>query len=174
MILYNKTILLPNLESLYDLLNNNDDPSLYICKCFYADRIAIKHNFVNNIHIIRIWKTKSLLDYWFDSYCNRNFIACIDYIIYDTYIKINHIGINDYEHSNIYINPLDDSDADDLIKNMVNFVKIVATKENKKKIRLDVHENLRLFSKYYYNLGFEIKTQKCIDNPFWVVTELTI
>jgi hypothetical protein len=140
----------------------------------YEDRIAIKHYLRNDTHIIRIWKTKSLLDYWFDPYCSRNFIASIDYNIHDTYIKINHIGINVYEHSNIYVNPLDDSDAEDLIENLVNFVKIVATKENKKKITLDVHENLRLFSKYYYNLGFETTTQKCIDNPFWVVTELIL
>lgn len=174
MILYNKTILLPNLNTLYELLNINDDPNLYTCKCIYADRIAIKHYIQNEKHIIQIWKTKSLFDWWYDPYESRNFIACMDYTIHDTNIKINHIGINDYEHINMYNVPLDEYDAEDLIKNMVNFVKIVATKENKAKIILDVHENLRLFLKYYYYIGFKTTTNKCTDNPFWIETELIL
>ena len=174
MLLYNKTILLPNLKALYELLNNNDDPSLYNCKCLYGDRIAVKHYFKNDTHVIKIWKTKSLLDYWFEPYYSRNFIACIEYNIYDIFIKINHIGINDYNHKNIYNTPLDESDAEELIANLVNFVKLVAIKENKQKITLDVHENLRLFSKYYHNLGFNTTNRKCRNNPYWVKTELII
>ena len=176
MILYNKTILLPNLNTLYDLLNNNDDPSLYSCKCLYADRIAIKHYVQNEKHIIQIWKTKSLFDYWFDHYYSKNFIGCMDYTINDNYIKINHIGINDYENVNrdMHINSLDEYDSEELIKHMVNFVKIIAIKENKEKIKLDVHENLRLFLKYYYYIGFKITKNKCLDNPFWIETEILL
>ena len=174
MLIYNKTILLPNLNALYELLNNNDDPSLYTCKCMYADRIAIKHYTRNEKHIIQIWKTKSVFDWWYDPYYSRNFIATMDYTIHDTFIKINHIGINDYDHSHMYKNSLDEYDAEDLIKNLVNFVKIVGTKENKLKIIIDVHENLRLFLKYYYYIGFKTTTNKCTDNPFWIETELNL
>jgi hypothetical protein len=176
MILYNKTILLPNLRALYDLLNNNDNPSLYTCKCMYADRIAIKHYIDNEKHIIQIWKTKSVFDYWYDPYYSKNFIACMDYTVHDIFIKINYIGINDDDpqHTYSHKNALDEYDAEDLIQHLLNFVKIIATKENKLKITMDVHENLRLYMKYYYYNGFKTTDNKCTDNPFWVETELIL
>jgi hypothetical protein len=174
MILYNNTILVPNLKALYDLLNNNDDPSLYTCKCIYTERIAIKHCIRNETHIIQIWQTKSMFDWWFDVYGSRNFIACMDYNIHDTFIKINHIGINDNGRRNGYNHSLDEYDAEELIKYMVNFVKIVGTKESKKKIIMDVHENLRLYFKYYYYIGFKTTKNKCTDNPFWIETEIDL
>ena len=175
MLLYNKTILLPNLNPLYELLNNNDNESLYTCKCMYADRVAIRHYIRDEKkHIIQIWKTKSVFDYWYDPYCSRNFIACMNYTIHDTFIKIDYIGINDNECINMYYIPLDEYDAEDLIQHLVNFVKIIATKENKLKITMNVHENLRLFMKYYYDLGFKTTDNKCADNPFLVETELVV
>lgn len=174
MMLYNKTILLPNLQALFELLNNKDNESLYSCKCIYEDRIAIRHYISKELNIIQIWKTKSLFDWWFDTYCSNNFIATIDYTINDTHIKINYLGINDYDHINMYNNSLDENDSEDLIKNLVNFVKIVAKKENKDKIFLDVHENLKLFLKYYYYEGFRPTNRKCVDNPFWIETELVL
>jgi hypothetical protein len=174
MLLYNNTILLSDLHSLYELLNNNGNESLYTCKCIYEDRIAIKHYTHKKLNIIQIWKTKSVFDYWYDPYNSRNFIACIDYTIYDTYIKIVHVGINDNTRNNMYNSTLDECDAEELIKNLVNFLKIVATKENKEKIILDVHENLRLYLKYYYYIGFKTTERKCVDNPFWIETELIL
>jgi hypothetical protein len=176
MILYNKTILLSNLQSLYQLLQNNDNESLSTCKYIYDDRIAVKHYTHKELNIIQIWKTKSLLDWWYDSYCSKNFMATIDYTLYDTYIKIEHVGINDYDRRNRYsnYNCLDEYDAEDLIKNMVDFVKLIGIKEKKEKIILDVHENLRLYLKYYYYIGFKTTERKCIDNPFWIETELII
>jgi hypothetical protein len=162
--LYNKTILLSNLQSLYELLNNNSNESLYNCKCIYKDRIAIKHFIRNGTNIIQIWKTKSLFDYWYDDYSISNFIACIDYNINDTYIKINHLGMNDTY--------LDEYISEDLVKNIVNFIKIVANKENKLKIILDVHENLKMYLKYYYYIGFKPNNNKCKNNPYWIETEL--
>ena len=175
MILYNKTILLPSkLQALYNLLQNNDDESLYSCKCIYSDRIACKHYNRSNLNIIQIWKTKSLFDYWFDSFGSsfRNFVACIDYMIHDTYIKIIHLGINN--------NYFDEYDAEDIVKHLVGFVKLVAIKENKTKIILDVHGNLRLFLKYYEYIGFtpvlleDGSYKNCINNPFWIETELIL
>lgn len=177
MILYNKTILLPNLQTLYELLQNNDNESLYTCKCIYVDRIAVTHYMRNEKNTIKVWKTKSLFDLWFDSCNSSNFIATIHYTIYDTYIKITYLGINDHEHRNIYIynTPyLDEYDSEDLVQYLVNFIKIIAIKEKKEKILVDVHENLRLFLKYYYNLGFRTTDRKCIENPFWIETELIV
>jgi hypothetical protein len=170
MLLNNKTILLPNISALYALLNHGEDESLYFCSSIYEERIAISSVFCSEKrnNIIKIWKTNSLFDYWFESYSSQNFIACIDYTIHDTYIKINHIGVNDYHRI------VDELDIDDLITNIVEFIKQVAKKENKERILLDVHENLRIFLKYYYYLGFKTTERKCKMNPFWIETELIV
>jgi len=176
MILYNKTILLPNLQSLYELLNNNDNESLYTCKCVYTNRIAIKHSINKKMHIIQIWRTKSLFDYWFDDFnhSSKNFIAAFDYTIHKNNIKINYLGVNTIEYNHLYNNSLDEYETEDLIQSLVQFVKIVAKKENKNKIILDIHKNLRIYEKYFYYLGFQITNRKCFDNPFWIQSEIIL
>ena len=180
MLIYNKIILVSNLDSLYQLLNNNDNESLYSCKCIYDNRIAIQH-YINkkNINIIRIWRTKSLFDYWFDKFNSdsKNFIATFDYTIHTFYIKINYIYVNNEENKinkMLYINNLNENETENLITSIINFIKIVAKNENKKKIILDVHQNLNLYKKYYIWEGFRITNRKCSDNPFWCETELNI
>ena len=173
----NNTILLPNLPALYELLNNNENESLYTCKCIYTDRIAIQHKQgKKGMHTIRIWKTKSLFDYWFDDFhhSGRNFIASLDYIIYEQHIKIVYLSVNNGKLVNLYNRILDTNEIDDIMESLINFVKIVATKENKTKIILDVHENLQLYNKYYYYEGFEKTGRKSIDNPFWIETEFNL
>jgi hypothetical protein len=176
MIIYNKTILVSNLNEIIELLNNNHDVSIYNCKCIYKTRMAIQHKFVNNINIVNIWKTNSLFDYWYTGYndCGKNFIGCFDYTIHDSYIKINHLSINDDENPNLYNDPLDIDDSEDLIKACIAFVKLVAIKENKNKIILDLHSNLCLYEKYYSYEGFEITNRKCLNNPYWFESEINL
>lgn len=178
MLLNNNTILVSNYEILFDLLNNKEIDDSYNCKYIYEKKLAVQHltkKNNTNINRIRIWSTYSLLDWWYDKYenCGKNFIGCMDYSIYDTYIKIDYLNINDGA-TYLYTNPLDEDDAEDLIKELVNFIKLVANQENKNKIILDVHENLRLYSKYYYNLGFEVTNRKSIDNPYKLEIELNL
>jgi hypothetical protein len=99
MLMCDKVILLPNLEELFELLKNNENSSLYNCKCIYENRIAIKYSIYKKINRIQIWRTKSLFDYWYDDfhYCSKNFIGGLDYIVHDTFIKIIHLNINDGE-----------------------------------------------------------------------------
>ena len=178
MLIYNKVMLLQNLKELNELLNNNDNSSLYNCKCkyIYENRIAIEHCLKKNKNIIRIWRTKSLFDYWFDDFkhCGKNFIGALDYTIHDAYIKIDYLCINNSEIKNMYNNPLDQYESEDLITSLINFIKIIAKKENKDKIIIDVHESLRLYEKYYYYNGFDITNHKCIENPFWLEAEINL
>ena len=178
MLEYDKIYLLSNLEKLYDLLksNNANSSSLYNCKCIYQTRIAIKHSIYKKINRIQIWRTKSLFDYWYDDfhYCSKNFIGGLDYIVHDTFIKIIHLNINDGEIKNLYNHCLNEYDAEELVNSLISFVKLVAKKENKKKIMIDVHHNLRIFMKYYWHHGFETTNRKCIDNPFWIESELIL
>lgn len=176
MLIYNKTILVSNLSEIIELLNNNEDVSLYNCKCIYDTRIAIQHKIVKNRIIVNIWKTSSLFDYWYTDYthCGKNFIGCFNYTIHDSFIKINHLCINDGENPNLYNDHLDLDDSEDLIKACINFVKIVAKNENKNKIILDMHSNLRLYEKYYCYEGFKITNRKCLDNPYWFESEINL
>ena len=179
MLIYNKVTLVSNLNSLNELLINNDNHCLYNCKCIYEDKIAIQHSLKNNSHFIRIWKTKSLFDYWYNNfhYFHRNFIASLDYTIYDKYIKIDYLYINDFNNKiniMLYNNPLDEYESEDLLKSLITFVKIIAKKENKDKIIIDVHENLRIYEKYYYYNGFKITNRKSDNNPFWIQIELIL
>jgi hypothetical protein len=179
--MYNKTTLLPNLDALNELLINgdSDNPSLYNCKCIYGDRIAIKHIVDKDTHKIRIWKTKSLFDYWYNDfhYCHRNFIAALEYTIHDAYVKIDYLYVNDSENiinTKLYNNSLDTYESEDLVKSLIGLVENIAKKENKHKIIKDVHTNLRIFQKYYYYNGFNVTNKICTDNPFWVETEILI
>jgi hypothetical protein len=171
--IYNKIILLPNLDALKELLIRNEDNSLQSCKCIYEDRIAIQHSTDKDRNTIRIWRTKSLFDYWYDNFnkCSKNFIGALDYTIYDDFIKIDYINICDYEKRNIYNMFLNEYESEELIHALLIFVKNVAKKENKNKIVIDVHENLRIYHKYYYYEGFEITDRKSTCNPFWIETE---
>ena len=177
MLIYNKVMLLQNLKELNELLNNNDNSSLNCkCKYIYENRIAIELHLKKNRNIIRIWRTKCLFDYWFDDFkhCSKNFIGALDYTIHDTYIKIDYLSINNSENKNMYNNPLDQYESEDLITSLINFIKNIAKKENKNKIIIDVHENLRLYEKYYYYNWFDITNRKCIANPFWFEAEINL
>ena len=81
--------------------------------------------------------------------------------------------MNNGKHVNLYNRILSIDEIDDIIESLINFVKIVATKENKTKIILDVHENLQLYNKYYYE-GFEKTDRKSVNNLFWIETELNL
>lgn len=174
----NKVYLLSNLSSLRDLLVNNEIESLSRCNGFYEDKIAIQYCFKNNLHNIRIWKTKSLFDYWYTNFdqCGKNLIAVFDYSVFDSFIKIKYLYVNDgsKESNYLYNHLLDEEEAEDLVKSLIIYLKKIADLYNIKKIMIDVHENLRIFEKYYYFLGFELTKRRCKDNPFWVEVELTM
>ena len=176
MLIYNKTVLLSNLKAIYEILNNNDDESLTFCKYIYKNRIAIQYLQKNNTNTIRILRTKALFDYWYDNFdnCGKNLIAICDYTIEDLCIKIDSIFVNDGDFNRLYNNPLDEYEAEELVNALVNFVKKVAKNNLKPKIIFYVHENFRLYLKYYYYLGFQTTERKCKQNPFWIETEINI
>jgi len=170
---YNKTILLPNLKLLNKLLHNNN---IKLHRCVYDDRIAMKHYVKNNNNMIRIWRTKSFFDYWYDDHCwsAKNFIGALDYTINDIDIKIDYLYINDYENCCSYDNALDDDESFELKRSLIYFIKMLAKEGEKNKIIIDVHENLRIYRKYYSDEGFTKTNRKSIDNPFFIESEIVI
>ena len=176
--IYNNTILLSNLEILNDLLNNKKIDDTYLCNCkyIYEDKIIIKHWIKNKVNSIRIWRENTLFGIWYNNlgYEGKNLIAALDYIIDDNYILIDYLAISDNETSYMYNYSLDQFEAEDLISSLINFVKIIAKKENKNKIIMNIHENLRYYTKYYYYNDFEITNRKYKYNPFFIEIELNL
>ena len=178
---YQNLFLLANLKEVYELLYYNVIPPLYNCTPFFATRIAVQHIVNKTQHRIQIWKTDTWFDYWYTDFqnCGKNLIAVMDFSLNDDVqeedtIKIDRIYVNDGSNLQLYNRILDEQDAEDLMKSLVEFVKNVAKVENKNKIILDVHSNLRIYLKYYYFLGFKTTYRKCIDNPFWMECEMNL
>ena len=171
---YNKIMLVPNLSALHKLFTgsyvNNNKP------CFYCDRIAVKHYKQGDNNIIRAWSTPSLLDIWYNDFSTKQFVCAIDYRVKDNYIKIEYMNMNDDESGSICpssdILPL--VEANLLNRAMIDFIKRVAEEENKEKVVVDVHNNLRIFNKYYKEEGFVATNRKCSDNPYWIEAEMSI
>jgi len=154
--------------------------------CQYKDKIFIRETISTFLHdgshsqqySIRIWKSNSILDVWYDRLTSRNFIAALDYELFDDYVKIDYLKPNDAENSNNLsygcisnYEHLTDYDAKEVVNSMIKYVENIARQNNKNKIVLDVHGNLRIFNKYYAENGFIVTDRKCCDNPFWKETE---
>ena len=168
-----KTILLLNLKDTCLYLQNNYSSKNNID--ILSDKIVIKHSLFENQHSIKIWKTKTLFNYWYDDNFSANkFIGIIDFTINKDNIKIDYFNINDTES---YINDnfkLNDNDAKELTKSMIDFVKKIGKEEEKNKIIIDVHNNLRIFNKYYSNEGFIATPRKTYDHSLWIEAELNL
>lgn len=173
MLFFNKTILLPTIGSLLRILTNQHTIPP-IAPCFYKEKIAIKHVNRNNLHIVRIWKTKSFMDWVYDDFNSEHFMGAIDYNICDDKIKIEYMNVNDDENILHRKFKLADSEAMELNTAMIEFVKNVAMENKKPKIVVDVHNNLRIFNKYYKPDGFDITDRKAVDNPFWLEAEMRL
>jgi hypothetical protein len=171
----NKTIFIPTFNKLctylskknYTYKNNN-----YICN----KKFAVMHYNINNTNIIRIWKTYSFYNFWYTDFLqsdNQDNIASFDYIIQDDAIKLDFMCINDeslqYEfRENKY---LTEKESAQISKSIINYIEQIAHDNNKKIIRIDVHENLNTYFKYYYKEGFKLTHQKCKDNSIWIIAE---
>ena len=172
--IYNKTVFVGSLAIVKNLFQNN---SPYLpTRCIYNDRYAIKHSSTTKYHSIRVWKTKSLFDIWYNDMSSGTAIAALDYYINLDHIKIEYMWLNDDEAASYGNQPpfLSSEDSMELNSAMIKYIKDLAKQENKPKIIKDVHQNLRLFQKYYAPEGFIATDRTCRDNPFWVESELWV
>lgn len=187
-----KPFLVSSLEHVNLFLQNIPfyNPPCFYAPCFYGYRYAIQKELLyfgwltgtdqKEYHSMRIWKTKSLFDWWFDEQSNRTFIGALDYVIKDDHIKCEYFSIKDKRELGygFYVSDIDltHEEIDELSKSFISHLKIVAQKENKAKIIVDVHNNLRFFEKHYEKEGFRITERKSSSsyNPFYVEAELLL
>lgn len=180
----NKTIIVSCLKHVNFFLQNKPFSTPL---CIYADRIAIQERTLNigcirdtneqkELKSIRIWKTKSLFDWWINDQSTGDFFGALDYVIEDEYIKCEYISIKDVRERGYYNSKgiLTDEEIDELFNSFITYLKIKAQKENKPKIVVDVHRNLRIYGKFYEKEGFLMTERVSGDNPFYLEAELNL
>lgn len=176
-----KSFTFSNLKELYTYLKNNKFPSnKLLFTSFFCDKeFVYKHTYEKDmndgIHIIQIYRS-SFCDELFGT---KEYAAGFDYVILKDHIKIEFMCINNEEYCNIYNKPLsfalfDIEDTEMLIHSFITKLKKIAKKYNKKKIIVDVHENLKLYNSYYSKQGFVVTKRKTKSNPFWLEAELLL
>jgi hypothetical protein len=127
------------------------------------------------LHAIRIYRSNSVLDLWYDSFKTSNrddFIAALDYRIMEDCIKIEYLNVHDEERSKIMNtrNFLDEYETQEMTRCLITYTENIAREHAKDQIKIDVHGNLRLYNLYYKNNGFLVTDVRCRDNPFWFET----
>ena len=124
---------------------------------------------------VRIWRTQSLLDWWYDTNSSgRTFVGALDYIVEKEAIKIDYININDKDNICSYEDRLSTEESAELLNSMMQFITGVAKQEQKNKIKMDVHGNLRLYKQRFEDHGFVLTDRRCKDNRAWIETEKTV
>lgn len=68
----------------------------------------------------------------------------------------------------------DDDEIAEIGTILIEFIKNIAILENKKKIIIDVHSNLRIYNKYYKKDGFILTNRKCKENGLWLEAEIVV
>ena len=106
----------------------------------------------------------------------NNFIAALDYTIEDKHIKIDYLNINDIDTHNLFRNEqyFDEYEAIHMTNCLLTYTENIARSLSKEKIVIDVHENLRLYNKFYKGAGFVLTTRRASGNPFWLQVEKNI
>lgn len=169
----NKTILLSNFTELNHFLRVGHIPKQPFH--IYSNKIAVKQIFDSNRNVFRISKTKILFNYE----CNEttesgDFIGMLDYKVNPDNIKIECIDIKNSENSDYNDIYLDEDEVFELKKSLIVFVKNLAKEQQKSKIIVDVHHNLRTYNSLYSHAGFQVTNRKSQDNQFWIESEFIV
>lgn len=140
----------------------------------YINNIAVKINNNNdkNYYSLKAWKYSNSLN----NFNDINNIFQLEYKLYDNYLKINYLSINNDYYSN-YLNEhiiLTNDEYITLKYAFVNYICNIALDKNKEKIIIDVHYNMKRFNHELKDIGFVITDRKCLDNSFWYEAEKII
>lgn len=95
MLTLNKILLFDGLSHLFTTLRKIHYVSPFPLLC--GKRIALKHEKLDGMFSIRIWKTNSLLDLWFDRrMAGSSFLGALDYRIDNDAVKIGQNRLHKY------------------------------------------------------------------------------
>lgn len=167
-------IILNNIKDVYDyfkLGSINNPFTFYSTKFIINDEIRKSDNIEK--HSIRIWKSNTLFNYWYNEHHSSQFVAALDYNIRENDIKIEYLSVNDDECCYTQ-KPISQNESEEMIRALVDYMRKTATELGKPKVIIDVHSNLRIYNKSYKNEGFQLTGRKCEDNPYWEEVEMTV
>lgn len=170
---HNKQILVANLQIACEMLQNRI-VNVKMPFCIYGNRVAIKHYKHRDTDVIRLWKTKSLFDIWYDDFISGIFVAGIDYCVNTDHVKIEYMNIHDDFCTLKNDNKLNKQESNLVNHSLLEYMKQIAKENNKNKIIVDVHHNLKIFDQYYKNEGFVSTLRTAADNPNWVEAEFNL
>lgn len=148
---YNNITSLANSLSSCNFYNNNDNNNdielkIYINETNYY---SIKATYINNT------------------------IFSLNFDIKDDKIRIEYLNINNDYYSNKFNEKIFLTiDEYKLLKEAIfNYIEKIAYKNNKRRIIIDIHNNLERYNYELKDIGFIITNRRCIDNTFWIETE---
>ena len=151
----------------------NNPFTLYSQKYVINHEQSKYHGTENPYHSIRIWKTNTLCNFWYNDQHSSSFVAALDYQIRPNDLRIEYLNVNDDECC-YKEKPITQHQARMLHSYLLDYVKDTAKKENKSKVIVDVHQNFRIFNKDYLKEGFKTTGRRCKDNPYWQEIELDL
>ena len=195
---FNKTILLANMNQIINIFKDEPIKKPWFPTSIFSEKIVLNHytidqryyciidkkNFskskdsIVKLNVIRVWKTNAIFDYWYAPFNSRNFIGALDFTIHDDVVKIEYLNLNtnDSVDDTYYENRqfLNHEEALELNSAFIDFMRRIGKQDNKKKIIVDVHNNLRIYKMYYEKEGFVVTSRRAVDNPYWIEVELDI
>lgn len=160
-------IIINTFASLLFSLNNCDSIRLFKSDLSLdnKDKIIIdecyKNDGIDNYKIVRIWRSKAVLNYYFSN-SENNIISYLFYKIYRNYIKITHIYIKDI---------LEEKDNDDLFNSLIKYIENKTKTLGLSKIVVDTECDLIYYEKYYKPLGYELTNRICSNNLYKIEIE---
>jgi hypothetical protein len=93
----------------------------------------------------------------------------------DNTMEITYSTVNDGDYAEIMqCVPLSPMTRMAIFKGLINYAKFAAKKHNLNQLQVDVHQSLRLYNKYYKQVGFTLTDQKATGNHFWIKTFLKL
>jgi hypothetical protein len=167
---FKKTVLLASFYDISKLLEHNIIKTNYI-----SNNIAVRHYMHQDLNVIRIWNVNSISKYLYEESAINNFIIAFDYKIEQDRIKIEYLNMNDNKYSNTKYNSnyLTDNDVYELTSSIVIFIEKIARENNKNRIVIDVHKDLKTYNKYYKDF-FQVTSRISLDHPRWIEIEKNI
>lgn len=158
MLSLHKSILVSQLSNICSLLKKQP---VKLYPCLYANRFVVRHETEKEANNIRIWKTKSFMDIWYPG--NKTYLGAIDFYLKRDHLQIEYIYVNQYA--------LIEDESQELMGSMIEYAKFKARDSNKPKIILSVHENERMYNKFFKHRGFVLTERRDPQNGYWKETE---
>ena len=123
-----------------------------------GERYILKHDSVDGLYIVRMWKSNIYTSLWSNSMTSTNMVAGMNYRFDNDRVKLEYFNTPDSK----------------ITQSLIKYVENHAKEHNVNKLVLDVHNNLNRYNDEYKKYNFVLNGNRCRDNYYWVETEKII